>query len=103
MRLPDGSTVPVGQQAAERFRNALTPQTRVQFVGEQTYGRPVASFYNGEDDVAVDMLRQGLAVVEPQYLRNDPERLRRYQEAEASARQNRLRSAYASTSRCLAE
>lgn len=84
--LPDGTQVPIGRQPSDYMGRTVGPQTRVQFVGEQTYGRPVASLYNGEDDVAIEALRQGLAVVEPQYLQDDPERLRAYQAAESEAR-----------------
>lgn len=92
--LPDGTRAPIGRTAQDFMRSRIGPDSRFQFAPGATYGRPVASIYNGEDDVALDLLRNGYAVVEPQYLRGDPERLARYTAAEAEARANR-RGAYA--------
>lgn len=82
-----GVLVPLGTQA----RGALAPFAQPDGVatptGALTYGRPVVSLDNS-GDAADALLRQGLAVATPEYLKADPERLQQYMETERGARLN---------------
>lgn len=87
--LPDGSTVPLGRNATEQLDGLITPATDVRGIGGQTYRRPVVVARNRGSDVAFPMLRSGEALAAPEYLKDDPERLAAYMEAERQARLNR--------------
>ena len=84
----DGSPVPLGVEARNFARSRISPSSTLGFTGQQTYGRPVASVTTNGEDVAKSELTAGLALATPQYLRDDPQRLHDYMEAERLARMN---------------
>ncbi|KQM98761.1 hypothetical protein ASE78_05910 [Sphingomonas sp. Leaf25] len=85
-----GGVVSIGEQA----RDALLPYLdggSFQPSGGQSYGRPVGVLESsGGADVGALLLRQGVGLAAPDYLRDDPARLGSYMEAERLARLNRL-------------
>ncbi|MBB4859161.1 endonuclease YncB(thermonuclease family) [Novosphingobium chloroacetimidivorans] len=62
----------------------------IAMTGEETYGRPVAIVSAGGKDLGLTLIRTGFAVPMAQYLRDDPERLRAYEEAYAAAKADRI-------------
>lgn len=65
-------------------RNATITLTR-----SATYGRPVATVSIGDVDLGETMIRAGLAIPEPGYLRGDPRRAARYETAYSDAQKQR--------------
>ncbi|GEM71131.1 hypothetical protein SAQ01S_08970 [Sphingomonas aquatilis NBRC 16722] len=86
-RARDGTAVQLGQMARTSLLPYLQPGAVVTPTGAATYGRPVASLERG-GDAADGLLRQGLAVATPSFLKGDPNRLSAYMEAERFARLN---------------
>lgn len=86
-RARDGTTVQLGQMARTSLLPYLQPGAVVTPTGASTYGRPVASL-NRNGDAADGLLRQGLAIATPSFLKADPNRLGAYMEAERFARLN---------------
>ncbi|WP_294211330.1 hypothetical protein [uncultured Sphingomonas sp.] len=86
-RARDGATVQLGQMARTSLLPYLQPGAVVTPTGASTYGRPVASL-NRNGDAADGLLRQGLAIATPSFLKADPNRLGAYMEAERFARLN---------------
>lgn len=83
-----GGIVPIGDQS----RNALLPLLpggSFLPTGGESYGRPVGVLESGNADAGAVLLRQGMGLAAPDYLRNDPVRLGSYMEAERLARLNR--------------
>jgi endonuclease YncB( thermonuclease family) len=87
-RRRDGSLVPLGKDARGFLKGQVSPNSTVIDTGTRSYGRPVMMLENGGQDVGPSILRSGLGMATPQYLRDDP-RLSTYMEAERFARQNR--------------
>jgi endonuclease YncB( thermonuclease family) len=87
-RRRDGSLVPLGKDARGFLKGKLSPNSSAIDTGTRSYDRPVMMLENGGQDVGPSILRSGLGMATPQYLRNDP-RLGTYMEAERFARQNR--------------
>jgi endonuclease YncB( thermonuclease family) len=83
-----GALIRLGQQARGRFASFADPSATILNTGASTYGRPVVSVENG-GDAATDLLRRGLALATPEYLKADPSRLNTYMEDERDARLNR--------------
>jgi endonuclease YncB( thermonuclease family) len=83
-----GELMRLGQQARGRFASFADPSATILNTGASTYGRPVVSVENG-GDAATDLLRRGLALATPEYLKADPARLNTYMEDERDARLNR--------------
>lgn len=67
-----------------RDRNATITLTR-----SVTYGRPVATVSVGGADLGETMIRAGLAIPEPRFLRGDVGRAARYEAAYADAQKRR--------------
>jgi endonuclease YncB( thermonuclease family) len=93
---PDGTCSSCGQGARRYMRQIMDGVDRrgsgglkVSFTGETTYGRPVANATIDGKDLGEMMIRDGWAVTTPEFLKGDPDRLRRYRAAEAEARQQR--------------
>ncbi|WP_203309613.1 hypothetical protein [Sphingomonas beigongshangi] len=82
-----GATVPLGQMARTSLLPYLQSGAVVTPTGAMTYGRPVASLERG-GDAADGLLRDGLAIATPSFLKADPQRLADYMEAERFARLN---------------
>ena len=80
------STQPYGAEATRRLRQLLASRTlRIQPVSRDQYGRVVAVVFAADTDVALELLRSGLAWHYGRYSQ-DP----RYAAAEAEARRARL-------------
>ncbi len=86
-RARDGSVVPLGILARDAFAPYAQPGAVLTYTGKSTYGRPVVSVENG-GDAAEGVLRGGLAIATPSFLKGDPQRLADYMEAERFARLN---------------
>lgn len=86
-RDPSGAVVPIGEQSRSALLNYL-PGATFAPNGTQSYGRPVGMLDQNGGDPAVSLLRQGEGLTAPEYLKNDPERLAAYMEAERLARLN---------------
>ncbi|MBI0477506.1 hypothetical protein D9601_19405 [Sphingomonas sp. MA1305] len=86
-RARDGSVVPLGILARDAFAPYAQPGAVLTYTGKSTYGRPVVSVDNG-GDAAEGVLRGGLAIATPSFLKADPQRLNDYMEAERFARLN---------------
>ena len=56
---------------------------------QQSYGRPVATIMVNGRDLGEMMIRAGLAVPQPQYLKSDPVRAQRYARAFSNAQQSK--------------
>ena len=90
MQAPDGTFVPIGEQARNRLESLAVPSASASLTGGRTYGRPVVTLESGGDDAAERLLREGYGVAAPEYIKADPERFVAYMEAERLARLNRL-------------
>ncbi len=89
-RTKAGVTIPLGQQATESFDALVTPESILADSGlPRSYGRPVVSVETDGKDAGASLLTDGLGVMRPQYLGDDPVRLGDYVAAERGARLNR--------------
>lgn len=89
---PETSQTPWGPAATERLRQ-LTPRgSTIQFREADTdrYGRLVAEVYAGGQNINLQMVREGHAVVYTQFLRSCPDTQDLLLQAETQARQQRL-------------
>ena len=89
---PETAQTPWGPAATERLRQ-LTPRgSTIQFREADTdrYGRMVAEVYAGGQNINLQMVREGHAVVYTQFLRSCPETRDALLAAEAQAQQKRL-------------
>ncbi|MBB4155314.1 endonuclease YncB(thermonuclease family) [Sphingomonas jinjuensis] len=93
-RASDGSTVRLGELARSALVPNVQPGATVTPNGSETYGRPVASVLNGDQDTGRAILHAGLGLSTPEYLRGDQQRLQDYTQEERLARLNR-RGAFA--------
>ena len=79
-----------GKAAQDFAANALRSRTAmIRLTPSSSYGRPVATVTVDGRDLGERMIRAGLAVPQPQFLRSDPSRAQRYQSAFAQARATR--------------
>lgn len=85
-----GLLVPIGEVATNRFDKFITPNTNLYDTGNRTWNRPVVGADNDGDDIGRKMLSEGLGFVTPEYLKQNPEKLKDYMETERLARQNRF-------------
>lgn len=80
-----------GKAASSVVSNTLEHEpATIALTGDETYGRPVATVTAGAKDLGLTLIRTGFAVPMAQYLRQDPERLRAYEEAYAAAKADRI-------------
>lgn len=89
---PETSQPPWGPAATDRLRQ-LTPRgSTIQFREADTdrYGRMVAEVYAGGQNINLQMVREGHAVVYTQFLRSCPDTQDQLLQAEVQARQQRL-------------
>ncbi|WP_313898236.1 thermonuclease family protein [Nodosilinea sp. LEGE 07298] len=89
---PETSQTPWGPAATERLRQLIPRGSTIQFREADTdrYGRMVAEVYVGGQNMNLQMVREGHAVVYTQFLRSCPETEDLLLEAEAQASQQRL-------------
>lgn len=87
-RSPTGEVIPLGQMARNALEPFAQPNGSLLATGATTYGRPVVSLNNG-GDAGQSVIRDGLALASPEYLRGTPQ-FAPYMEAERLARQNLL-------------
>lgn len=86
-----GQPVPIGQQSRQALSDRLARGTAVLgALRGESYGRPVAPFTVGGEDVGRTMIRAGEAYAAPSYMKADPQRSAIYMAAERLARLNRL-------------
>lgn len=88
-RRPDGSLVPLGTQGRDFMLSHIAPGMFASPTGAQTYGRPVVTLGDPQSDPGKLLLRNGLGMAEPDYLKGSPQ-FSPYMEAERQARLNRL-------------
>ena len=89
---PENSQTPWGPASTERLRQ-LTPRgSTIQFreADIDQFGRMVAEVYAGSQNINLQMVSEGHAVVYTQFLRSCPETQDQLLAAEAQARQRRL-------------
>ena len=67
----DGTCYPCGQRATQVLAGLLVGEATYRFTGETTYGRPVATIFIKDQDINLEMVRQGYAVVYEQYISDD--------------------------------
>ena len=87
-RTASGGLVNLGQLARGALQPFATPGGQVSPTGGFTYGRPVVTLNKG-GDAGQSIIRQGLGMAEPDFLRGSPQ-FGPYMEAERLARLNRL-------------
>ncbi|MBE9224040.1 thermonuclease family protein [Phormidium sp. LEGE 05292] len=89
---PEISQQPWGERARYRLGQFLpTGQAvRLRFIDRDQYGRTVAEVLKGNQSVNLQMVREGYAIIYPQYFSGCNASRGEYQQAEAGARQNRL-------------
>lgn len=99
----DYARTPIGADASAFLASQIGPKTRIDFIpGQSTYGRAVATFQNDGKDVGAELLRAGQGIVVPEYLKNDPVRLKDYMAAQDEAMQAK-RGAWAGSFRTPAD
>lgn len=77
-----------GKRATDVLAGLLEGQKTIyKFTGDTTYGRPVATIFNGRKDLNLEMVRQGYAVVYERYLSGSMKT--RYLDAQERARTSR--------------
>jgi len=78
-------------KAAQDFASKLMKRgpVSIRLIGEQSYGRPIATVDVGGQDLGEMMIAAGYAVPTPSFLKSDPARARRYEAAfnQAQAKQ----------------
>ena len=89
---PETAQTPWGPAATERLRQLTPRDSTIQFREADTdrYGRTVAEVYAGGQNVNLQMVQEGYAVVYTQFLRSCPETSSTLQVAEAEAQQQGL-------------
>jgi len=89
---PEMAQAPYGQAAAQRLKQLLPRGQRVvlSVVETDRYGRTVAEVYAGNTSVNLQLVKEGLAVVYPQYLKGCPGLRTPLLQAEQQAKQRRL-------------
>jgi micrococcal nuclease len=89
---PETAQTPWGPAATDRLRQLTPRDSTIQFRQADTdrYGRTVAEIYAGGQNVNLQMVQEGYAVVYTQFLRSCPETSSTLQAAEAQAQQQQL-------------
>jgi micrococcal nuclease len=89
---PETAQTPWGPAATDRLRQLTPRDSTIQFREADTdrYGRTVAEVYANGQNVNLQMVQEGYAVVYTQFLSSCPETGSALQAAEAQARQQRL-------------
>jgi micrococcal nuclease len=89
---PEGSQRPWGPLAATRLKTLLPPGqvVRVRQIDRDRYGRTVAELFSGNQSVNLQLVREGFAVVYPQYLSGCAATKDQYLSAEAAAKRQGL-------------
>lgn len=78
---------PCGKAAQDFLARALRgSDVQITLVKRRTYGRQVATAAIAGEDLGDRLIAAGLAIPQPQYLKNDPERAARYETSFAAAR-----------------
>jgi len=86
-----------GKAAQDFAASALRAKTAtIRLMPSSSFGRPVAIVTIDGQDLGERLIRAGLGVPEPRYLRDDSTRLRKYNDALATATRNRA-GAFAGT------
>lgn len=86
----NGQCYACGTMAADHLARLMNEaDLSVSFVGTPSYGRAGARLYNEDRDINLQMVRDGWAVVESQYLLSASD-VKRYKGVEELARKNRL-------------
>tara|TARA_R110002124_G_scaffold287185_2_gene471073 strand:+ start:1261 stop:5709 length:4449 start_codon:yes stop_codon:yes gene_type:complete len=80
-----GQVVPLGQQSTDSLASMVTPQTVVNATGTASFGRPVATFNSGGNDLGRMQIENGLALPALDYLGQDPQRGQDYVAAQREA------------------
>jgi len=89
---PETAQTPWGEQSAQRLQQLLPAGQAVQVreIDRDRYGRTVAELYLGNQSVNLMMVKEGQAVVYPQYLGGCSETKEQYLQAEAIAKAQKL-------------
>ena len=89
---PETDQTPWGPAATDRLRQLTPRDSTIQFrqADIDRFGRTVAEIYAGGQNVNLQLVQEGYAVVYTQFLRSCPETGSALQAAEAQARQQRL-------------
>ena len=89
---PETAQTPWGEQSAKRLQQLLPVSQAVQVreIDRDRYGRTVGELYLGNQSVNLMMVKEGQAVVYPQYLSGCSETKEQYLQAEAQAKAQRL-------------
>ena len=70
---------PCGKAAQDYASKLLkSGSSTIRLTGKQSYGRPIGTVEIGGQDLGESMIAAGLAVPATSYLKNDPERAKRY-------------------------
>ncbi len=89
---PETAQQPWGSQSAARLKQLLPPGQIVQLrtVDRDRYGRTVGELFLGSNQsVGMEMVKDGMAVVYPQYINGCAANKAQYLQAEAEAKQSR--------------
>jgi micrococcal nuclease len=89
---PETAQTPWGKQSANRLQQLLPAGQAIQVreIERDRYGRTVAEIYLGNQSVNLTMVKEGQAVVYPQYLSGCSETKEQYLQTEAQAKAQRL-------------
>ncbi|MDX2097877.1 MAG: thermonuclease family protein [Leptolyngbyaceae cyanobacterium bins.59] len=89
---PELRQQPYGLQSADRLKQLLPRGATVQLreVELDRNGRTVAEVFRNKQSIGLQMVKEGHAVVYPQYLENCADTQQQYQAAEAQAKRARL-------------
>ena len=89
---PETAQTPWGEQSAKRLQQLLPAGQAVQIreIDRDRYGRTVAELYLGNQSVNLMMVKEGQAVVYPQYLSGCSETKEQYLQAEAQAKATKI-------------
>lgn len=89
---PERSQRPWGTSATTRLKALLLPgqSVRVRQIDRDRYGRTVAELFSGNQSVNLQLVREGVAVVYPQYLSGCAATKDQYLSAEAAAKRQGL-------------
>jgi micrococcal nuclease len=89
---PETAQTPWGEQSAKRLQQLLPAGQAVQIreIDRDRYGRTVAELYLGNQSVNLMMVKEGQAVVYPQYLSGCSETKEQYLQAETQAKAQKL-------------
>lgn len=89
---PELAQSPYGAKSAERLKQLLPMGQTVQLreVGMDRYGRTVAEVFFKDQSIGLQLVREGYAVVYPQYLNRCQEKAQQYLQAEKQSKSKKL-------------